>query len=670
MITITGPPAGTFAQNGVTLVGTCTTGLQIGVSGAGVNQSSTADCPNGQFSIPIIFSAPDGSKPVTVTQVDSYGVSGSASSTFTRDTVAPQIAITGPAANTLTSGPLTLVGTCTNGINVQITGAIQSPPVSTPCNSGNFSVGITLSGPFGPETVVATQTDPIGNTGSSQRTFVLDIPPVIAITGPAAGTVAQTGVTLVGTCTTGVPITVSGTGVSQNSSATCTNGTFSTPITFSAVDGSKTVTVTQTDAFGGTGSATSTYVKDTTPPVIEIASPAAGTVTTSTIALTGTCETGLTVMLTGDITSMNTTCSNGQFSATVTLNQPAGSKTVIASQTDIAGNFGSDSRSFILDNPPTIAITGPASGTVAISGVMLTGTCTTGVPITVSGTGVNQSSTATCTSGAFSTPITFSDGTGSKAITVTQTDTYGLSGSASTTLISDTNPVITITGPAQGTIGAAGVTLVGTCANGLPIVVSGAGVKQYTNGTCANGTFSIPITFSGGTGTMPVTVTQTDSFGETGSASTSFIADTAPVVTITGPAAGTTTAATIALTGTCETGLTVNLSGGITSATTTCTSGQFAVTVTLTAPNGTKNVVASQTDSFGLSGSADQNFVLDVPPVIAITGPAQGTIASTGITLAGTCTSGIPIAVSGTGSESIIDGDMHERRIFDFDYIQ
>src|SRR5690606_33084698 len=128
--------------------------------------------------------------------------------------------------------------------------------------------------------------------------------------------------------------------------------------------------------------------------------------------------------------SSTTICASGLFSVNVNFSFGDGAKNIIAAQTDAAGNSGSDNRSFIRDSTgPAITIASPAAGTVARNGVTISGACETGLPITISGSGVAASSAATCTAGSYSSAITFSNGEGDKDVTVSQTDGAGNSGS-------------------------------------------------------------------------------------------------------------------------------------------------------------------------------------------------------------------------------------------------
>src|SRR5690606_25494505 len=127
----------------------------------------------------------------------------------------------------------------------------------------------------------------------------------------------RNGVTISGACETGLPITISGSGVAASSAATCTAGSYSSAITFSNGEGNKDVNVSQTDGAGNSGSASRTFVRDSIAPVVAITSPNAGTNGGTGLTVGGACETGLPVALSGDITSTSTACTAGAFSAAV-----------------------------------------------------------------------------------------------------------------------------------------------------------------------------------------------------------------------------------------------------------------------------------------------------------------------------------------------------------------
>ncbi len=651
-ITIASPAAGTATRSTLALNGTCETGLQVSLTGA--ITAATAACANGQFNATVTLTAPDGVKNVIASQTDGAGNTGSANRDFELRTAAPVITITGPAAGTVAQTGVTVVGTCTTGLAINVSGGITSPSTAV-CNSGQFSFPAVFSNGEGTKNIVVAQTDAVGNTGSANRDFVKDTtPPMITITAPAALTVAQTGVTLQGACTDGLAVQISGTGVAATSTATCTNGLYSTPVSFSAGEGTKNVVASQTDAAGNTGSANRDFVRNNTPPDVKITAPQPDTATKGQLVLLGTCKAGLPVEISGAITSpLTVQCNIGTFSGTITLTGSDGSKNVVATQTDTAGNVGSDNRNFLLDTTaPLIAITGPAVGTVAQNGVTVTGTCETGLQVSL--TGAITPISIACANGQFSSAVTFTNGDGAKTVVASQTDAAGNIGSANREFVKDTQgPDIRITAPAPMTAAQTGVTLAGTCTNGLPVQISGTGVNAPSTTACANGLFSTPIAFSAGDGTKNVIASQTDSAGNVGTDNRNFERDTtAPAILITGPPAGTATRSTINVVGTCATGLPVNLTGAIVApVNTACANGQFGATVTLATPDGSKTVTASQTDAVGNVGSDNRAFVLSTAaPLITITAPAANTVTRSAIALQGACTNGLVVNIAGAVS--------------------
>ncbi len=653
-IRITAPAPATAAQNGLTLVGTCTTGLAVNISGTGVNGPSATGCNNGQFSSAITFSAGDGTKNVVVSQTDAAGNVGSDNRDFVKDTTAPAILITGPAAGTATRSTINVVGTCATGINVTLAGAIVAP-VTTTCTNGQFGGMVTLASPDGTKNVTASQTDAVGNTGSDNRNFILSTAALnITIDAPAPNTITRSGLTLQGSCVTGLVVNISG-GVNASSTTACANGQYSANIILSQGDGTKNVVVTQTDTIGNSGTANRNFILDTTAPAISFTSPNAGTVAQNGLTVTGMCETGLQVILNGGITPTSTGCNNGQFSSAITFSAGDGTKNVVASQTDAAGNTGSANRDFVKDTTaPAILITGPAAGTATRSTIDVVGTCATGINVTLAGA-IVAPVTTTCTNGQFAGMVTLASPDGTKNVTASQTDAAGNTGSDNRNFVLSTAALnITINAPAPNTITRSGLTLQGNCVTGLVVNISG-GVNAPSTTACANGQYSANIILSQGDGTKNVVVTQTDAIGNSGTANRNFILDaTVPAISFTSPNAGTVAQNGLTVTGMCETGLQVILNGGITPTSTGCNNGQFSSPITFSAGDGTKNVVASQTDAAGNTGSANRDFVKDTTaPVITIVSPAAGTNTRSTISLTGTCTDGLAINLSGDISPSM-----------------
>lgn len=298
-------------------------------------------------------------------------------------------------------------------------------------------------------------TDLAGNTfcTSVPLTYTLDrLPPVLAVLTPALNTPYQTGATITGLCEDVLPVTVAGSGIQGPLMVSCNSGNFTTNVTFSSGEGPKNITFVQTDLAGNTGTVNFDLIRDNTSPTLAIAGPAAGTYYQSDLTLTGNCETGLTVHITGVglQNPVDTACSAGAFSQLVSLSVGEGTKTITVSQTDLAGNSSSESRSFIRDNTsPVLSIASPAVNSEMPEVFTITGTCESGInDVVISGSGVAASSTVPCTSGSFTKSVTLSATDGVKTINFAQTDWAGNVGITSLSVIRDTTapsvPVINL----------------------------------------------------------------------------------------------------------------------------------------------------------------------------------------------------------------------------------
>src|SRR5262249_35159198 len=116
------------------------------------------------------------------------------------------------------------------------------------------------------------------------------------------------------------------------------NFTVSVPLT----SGANTITVIATDAAGNTKTILRAGTRDATAPVITVNQPADGaTVTTATVAVTGTIQDASNVTLT--VNSVSTPVTGGSFSTSVALNLGANTITLVA--TDGAGNSSTVTRS-------------------------------------------------------------------------------------------------------------------------------------------------------------------------------------------------------------------------------------------------------------------------------------------------------------------------------------
>lgn len=405
---------------------------------------------------------------------------------------APTVAISSPAANTTTSSTISLSGTCTASVStVDISGA---SPASTSCAAnGTYSVSITLSAPAGSKTVTVSQTNNDG-TGTDSRIFILNpLVPSILITSPAASTITASTITIQGSCDSSVStINISG---ATPTSTTCSSGTFSQVITLSGVDGNKAPIFSQTNG-SGTGSDNRTFILDTASPTstsISINAGAAYTNSTSaalTLSATDS-NSGIQIYIT------NTAgCGSGgtyeaySTSKSWTLAQTNSTATVYVKFKDSVSNESSCiSDSIIHDSiAPSIAYSSPSDGSYGTTGLTVSGTCENGIAVTLNGSGIT-STTATCSSGSFSSAVAFTAGEGNKPITISQTDLAGNSTSAARTFVRDnTNPNnVTFTAPSSNlSTSSSAYNFIWSAASDNYTVASYK-VESFQNNSCSGG---------------------------------------------------------------------------------------------------------------------------------------------------------------------------------------
>ena len=159
----------------------------------------------------------------------------------------------------------------------------------------------------------------------------------------------------------------------------------------SLVDGSYTLTASETDAAGNTGSAALTFMLDTTPPMVTIglASDTGSSNSdkvTSSAALTGSGDPLTTITIRKGTMVLGTTISDSSGSWSYSpSNLPNGSNTLTATEIDTAGNSGTATIAITLDTiapkPAMTIITGISGG-----GVTLTGTSEANSIVTISDT--------------------------------------------------------------------------------------------------------------------------------------------------------------------------------------------------------------------------------------------------------------------------------------------
>ena len=398
----------------------------------------------------------------------------------------------------------------------------------------------------GTHTLAATQTDLVGNTGTATLSFMLDrVPPAVSMalvsdTGSSATDKITSNPAIKGTGQASTVVTIKEGSTTLGTTTADGTGVWSyTPTGF--VDGVHTLSAFQTDPAGNTGTATLSFTLAKTAPTVSIAlvSDTGSSATdkiTSNPAIKGTGQASTVVTIEEGGTTLGTTTadSTGAWSYTP-AGLAEGTHMLAATQTDLVGNTGTATLSFMLDRvPPAVSMalvsdTGSSATDKITSNPAIKGTGQASTVVTIKEGSTTLGTTTADGTGVWSyTPTGFVDGV--HTLSAFQTDPAGNTGTAtlsftlaktaptvSIALVSDTgssatdkitsNPAIKGTGQASTvvTIKEGGTTLGTTTADST-------GAWSYTPAGLAEGTHTLAAT-------------QTDLVGNTGTATLSFMLD-------------------------------------------------------------------------------------------------------------------------------------------------
>ena len=635
-----------------------------------VKDTYTATVTGGAWSINVTAAQAqalaDGSYSIKANVSDTAGnAATTASQTITVDETAPTIAITSPVAGdniinkTEAAAGVAISGTATAGsggaaVNgqtatitiVDSTNAVKDTYTAT-VTGGAWSINVTAAQAQaladGSYSIKANVSDTAGNaaTTASQTITVDETAPTIAITSPVAGdniinkTEAAAGVAISGTATAGsggaavngqtatITIVDSTNAVKDTYTATVTGGAWSINVTAAQAqalaDGSYSIKANVSDTAGNAATTASQAITvDTVAPTVLIST--SGTTTNqATQTISGTVTTteaaaGATVALYDTVNGVTTQIGTanvvgGTWSTNVTL-AGNGTHSIVAQDTDAAGNIGSSAPVVftLATAAPTIAITSPVAGdniinkTEAAAGVAISGTATAGsggaavngqtatITIVDSTNAVKDTYTATVTGGAWSINVTaaqaqaLADGSYSIKANVSDTAGNAATTASQTITVDETAPTIAITSPVAGdniinkTEAAAGVAISGTATAGsggaavngqtatITIVDSTNAVKDTYTATVTGGAWSINVTaaqaqaLADGSYSIKANVSDTAGNAATTASQTITVDETAPTIAITSPVAGdniinkTEAAAGVAISGTATAG--------------------------------------------------------------------------------------------------------------------
>ena len=292
----------------------------------------------------------------------------STSIAYTLDTVAPTVVLASSATASTKESPIAFTATFSEPVSGLSLSAISVTNGAASALSGsgaNYTFNVTPAGQGAVSVAIlgnqANDAALNSNTASTTISRIFDtVAPVLTIATPATASYTKLGsVVLSGACETGLLVNVGGTGLSTIGTTPCASSTFSTTVSFSAGDGSKNMTVSQTDAAGNVANAAVTVTFDTTSPVLTFTSASiqAQSSSTNTVTFSGSCESSLSIAV-GITDSATATCTSGAWTYTTASVAADALRNYTFTQTDQAGNATTITGSWLRDStPPTVSLT-------------------------------------------------------------------------------------------------------------------------------------------------------------------------------------------------------------------------------------------------------------------------------------------------------------------------
>jgi tryptophan-rich protein/subtilase family protein/Big-like domain-containing protein len=262
------PSAGVLSNQTVeTISGTidaADAGLTVSIYDDTTLLGTVTPAANGTWSKSVSLLSTQGAQSITAQATDAAGNIGTSSSvTYTLDTIAPTLAITGTGhlTNQTTQTISGTIDAGDAGLAVSIYDGTTHVGTATASANGIWSEQVTLLPAQGAQAITAQATDAAGNIGiSSFVTYTLDtMAPTLAITS-TGGLTSQTTQTISGTIDTAdANLTVSiYDGTTPVGTATpSANGNWSEQVTLLAALGAQAITAQAIDAAGNVGASSS-----------------------------------------------------------------------------------------------------------------------------------------------------------------------------------------------------------------------------------------------------------------------------------------------------------------------------------------------------------------------------------------------------------------------------
>ncbi|MGU0692216.1 Ig-like domain-containing protein [Pseudomonas aeruginosa] len=465
----------------------------------------------------------------TVVNVVAQDAAGNSSppATVTVDSSAPPAPVINP------SNGVVISGTAEAGATVTLTDGNGNPiGQATADGSGNWS--FTPGTPLANGTViVATATDPTGNTGPQAATTVDAVAPPAPVVNPSNGA------TISGTAEAGAKVILtdgSGNPIGETTADGSGNWSF-TPATPLA-NGTVVNAVAQ-DPAGNTGPQGSTTV-DAVAPNTPVVNPSNGNL------LNGTAEPGSTVTLTdgnGNPIGQTTADGSGNWSFTPGSQLPNGT-VVNVTASDAAGNTSPPATTTVDSSLPSIPQVDPSNGSV------ISGTADAGNTIIITdgnGNPIGQVTADGSGNWSFTPGIPLPDGT---VVNVVARSPSNVDSAPAVITVDGVAPAAPVIDPSNGTeisgTAEAGATVILTDGGGNPIgqaTADGSGNWTFTPGTpLANGTV--------------INAVAQDPAGNTSGPASVTVDAIAPPAPVIDPSNG------VVISGTAEAGATVILTDG------------------------------------------------------------------------------------------------------------
>ncbi|MDI3709788.1 Ig-like domain-containing protein [Pseudomonas aeruginosa] len=552
----------------------------------------------------------------TVVNVVAQDAAGNSSppATVTIDSSAPPAPVINP------SNGVVISGTAEAGATVTLTDAGGNPIGQvTADGSGNWS--FTPGTPLANGTViVATATDPTGNTGPQAATTVDSVAPAAPVVNPSNGT------TISGTAEAGAKVILTdgnGNPIGETTADGSGNWTF-TPATPLA-NGTVVNAVAQ-DPAGNTGPQGSTTV-DAVAPNTPVVNPSNGNL------LNGTAEPGSTVTLTdgnGNPIGQTTADGSGNWSFTPGSQLPNGT-VVNVTASDAAGNTSAPATTTVDSSLPSIPQVDPSNGSV------ISGTADAGNTIIITdgnGNPIGQVTADGSGNWSFTPGIPLPDGT---VVNVVARSPSNVDSAPAVITVDGVAPAAPVIDPSNGTeisgTAEAGATVILTDGGGNPIgqaTADGSGNWTFTPGTpLANGTV--------------INAVAQDPAGNTSGPASVTVDAIAPPAPVINPSNG------VVISGTAEAGATVILTdgnGNPIGQVTADGSGNWSFTPGTPLANGSVINALAQDAAGNTSGPASTT-VDSVAPATPVLDPSNGTVIS------GTAEAGATVILTDGGGNPI-----------------